>query len=187
VPNSQGTPAWIDAAHFNIADHVILAPADRPLTDENYFLAWCARRSVIPLDRNRPLWRLDIVPGLPSRQVGLLLVLHHVVADGLRGVTLVTSLLEPTPREQPIGQRTEVDGPLVHGVRDRQDLREIGRLPCDATQVMRLDEIKALLAPDRIEVALRTVIEVRSSGRGWADHRTAHLSSCLGRVDSADR
>ena len=73
-------------AHFNIADHVILAPADRPLTDENDFLAWCARRSVIPLDRTRPLWRLDIVPGLPSRQVGLLLVLHHVVADGLRGV-----------------------------------------------------------------------------------------------------
>ena len=99
----QGTPAWIDAAHFNIADHVILAPADRPLTDENDFLAWCARRSVIPLDRTRPLWRLDIVPGLPSRQVGLLLVLHHVVADGLRGVTLVASLLEPTPREQPEG------------------------------------------------------------------------------------
>ena len=96
----QGTPAWIDAAHFNIADHVILAPADRPLTDENDFLAWCARRSVIPLDRRRPLWRLDIVPGLPSGQVGLLLVLHHVVADGLRGVALVTSLLEPTPREQ---------------------------------------------------------------------------------------
>jgi WS/DGAT/MGAT family acyltransferase len=99
----QGTPAWIDAAHFHIADHVVVAPADGPLTDENDFLAWCARRSVIPLDRKRPLWRLDIVPGLPSRQVGLLLVLHHVVADGLRGVTLVTSLLAPTPREQPEG------------------------------------------------------------------------------------
>ena len=99
----QGTPAWIDAAHFKIADHVILAPADRPLTNENDFLAWCAGRSVIPLDRKRPLWRLDIVPGLPSGQVGLLLVLHHVVADGLRGVALVTSLLEPTPREQSEG------------------------------------------------------------------------------------
>ena len=29
----------------------------------------------------------------------------------------------------PWGQGAEVDGPLVHGVRDRQDLREIGRLP----------------------------------------------------------
>ena len=47
----------------------------------------------------------------------------------------------------------------MRGVRDRQDLGEIGRLPCDTAQVMRLDEIKALLAPDRIEVALRTVIQ----------------------------
>ena len=99
----QGTPAWIDAAHFTIADHVILAPADRPIIDGNEFLAWCAHRSVIPLDRKRPLWRLDIVPGLPSRKVGLLLVLHHVVADGLRGVALVTSLLEPTAHGQPAG------------------------------------------------------------------------------------
>ncbi|HEX3195984.1 MAG TPA: wax ester/triacylglycerol synthase domain-containing protein [Propionibacteriaceae bacterium] len=76
----QGTPAWIDATHFHIADHVVVAQADRPPTDENDFLAWFARRSVIPLDRKRPLWRLDIVTGLPSRQVGLLLVLHHVVA-----------------------------------------------------------------------------------------------------------
>jgi Wax ester synthase/diacylglycerol acyltransferase catalytic domain len=26
----QGTPAWIDAPQFNIAHHVMLAPADRP-------------------------------------------------------------------------------------------------------------------------------------------------------------
>jgi hypothetical protein len=66
-------------------------------------------------------------------------------------------------------------------------IMEIGRLPSDTTQVMRLKEIKALLVPDRIEVALPTVIEVRSSGSGWADHGTVHLPSCLGRVDSAAR
>ena len=94
----------------------------------------------------------DYAPATP----GLLIKLVHFKRDAGRLGKL---------RQQPIGQRTEVDRPLVHGVRDRQDLREIGRLPCDATKVMRLDEIKALLAPDRIEVALRTVIEVRSSGR----------------------
>jgi diacylglycerol O-acyltransferase / wax synthase len=93
----QGMPAWIDAPHFDIADHVVLAPADQPLTDENDFLDWCARRSLIKLDHARPLWRLDVIPDLPDGRIGLLLVLHHVVADGLRGVQLVTSLLEPTP------------------------------------------------------------------------------------------
>ena len=92
----QGTPAWIDAPDFDIADHVILAPADRSLNHENDLLAWCARRSLIPLERTRPLWRLDIIPGLPGGRIGVLLVLHHVVADGLRGVALVTSLLDST-------------------------------------------------------------------------------------------
>jgi WS/DGAT/MGAT family acyltransferase len=95
----QGTPAWIDAPHFDVSDHVVLAPADGPLTTEDDFLSWCARRSLIPLDRTRPLWRLDIIPELPGGRAGIVLVLHHVVADGLRGVALVTSLLDPTPDE----------------------------------------------------------------------------------------
>ena len=93
----QGPPAWVDAQRLDIAEHVVLAPADRPLRDEDDFLDWCAQRSVIPLDRTRPLWRLDVVPGLPGGRVGIVLVLHHVVADGLRGVVLVTSLLDPAP------------------------------------------------------------------------------------------
>ena len=96
----QGTPAWIDAPNFDITKHVVLAPADQPLNDENDFLSWCASRSVIPLERARPLWRLDIIPGLSDRRIGVLLVLHHVVADGLRGVALVTSLLDSTPLAQ---------------------------------------------------------------------------------------
>jgi diacylglycerol O-acyltransferase / wax synthase len=96
----QGTPAWIDAPRFDITQHVVLAPADRPLSDENDFLRWCARRSLIPLQRTRPLWRLDIVPGLPDGRLGVVLVLHHVVADGLRGVALITSLLDSTPEER---------------------------------------------------------------------------------------
>jgi diacylglycerol O-acyltransferase len=97
----QGTPAWIDASGLNISEHVILAPANGPLTRESDFLNWCALRSLMPLDRTRPLWRLDIVPGLPDGRLGLVLVLHHVVADGLRGVQLVRSLLDSEPEGRP--------------------------------------------------------------------------------------
>lgn len=93
----QGTPVWMDAAHFDIAEHVVLAPAAQLLANDEDFLMWCARRSMIVLDRHRPLWRMDVVPGLPGGRVGVLLVLHHVVADGLRGVELVTSLLDQAP------------------------------------------------------------------------------------------
>jgi hypothetical protein len=58
----------------------------------------------------------------------------------------------------------------VHGVRDRQDLQKIGGLPRDATQVMGLDEIKALLPADCFEVALRRVIGAGPSRCRRADH-----------------
>jgi hypothetical protein len=80
--------------------HVVLAPADHPLSDEDDFHSWCARRSLIELDRSRPLWRLNIVPELPGGKLSVLLVLHHAVVDGLRGVKMITSLLEPTPDDR---------------------------------------------------------------------------------------
>jgi diacylglycerol O-acyltransferase len=93
----QGRMAWIDAQHLDIGDHVVLAAPRRPVTSDDEFLDWCARRSVIPLDRTRPLWRIDVIPGLPGGRVGMLVVLHHVVADGLRGVALIAGLLDPAP------------------------------------------------------------------------------------------
>ena len=97
----QGRMAWIDAQHFDIGDHVLLAAPERPFTGDEEFLGWCARRSMIPLDRTRPLWRMDVIPGLPGGRVGVLVVLHHVVADGLRGVAMIAALLDPSPGDQP--------------------------------------------------------------------------------------
>lgn len=94
---AQGRPAWADAQGFRVEDHVVLADPGHEFGDESEFLAWCAQRSVIPLDRTRPLWRMDIVPGLPDGRVGVLVVVHHVVADGLRGVDLIGGLFDRAP------------------------------------------------------------------------------------------
>lgn len=40
---------------------------------------------------------MDVVSGLPDGRVGLLVAVHHVVADGLRGVAMMTGLFDPTP------------------------------------------------------------------------------------------
>jgi diacylglycerol O-acyltransferase len=93
----EGTAVWVDASGFDISRHVVLAPPQPGVMDEDSFLTWCATRSLIPLDRAFPLWRMDVAPRLPGGRVGVLLVLHHVVADGLRGVELVSSLLDPAP------------------------------------------------------------------------------------------
>jgi diacylglycerol O-acyltransferase len=97
------------ASYVVTGDHVVLAAPERPFTSDEEFLDWCARRSVIPLDHTRPLWRMDVIPGLAG-QVGVLMVMHHVLADGLRGVATIGALLDPAPgdeRDNPPGWRPE--------------------------------------------------------------------------------
>jgi diacylglycerol O-acyltransferase len=96
---AEGGPIWVDAPSFDVTQHVVLARPEPPLTEAS-FHAWCAGRSLLPLDRSRPLWRMDIVPGLGGGRVGVLVVLHHVVADGLRGVEIISTLLDEEPQPQ---------------------------------------------------------------------------------------
>lgn len=122
----QGRPVWIDAQRFRIQDHVVLVRPERAFVDEDEFLAWSARRSTIPLDRARPLWRMDVVPGLPGGRIGVVIAVHHVVADGLRGVEMIGGLLDqaadevvgPEPHYQPEPQPTAAEL-VVDNVRNR--------------------------------------------------------------------
>jgi WS/DGAT/MGAT family acyltransferase len=122
----DGGPVWVDDSGFDITAHVVLARSHRPLRDEQSFLRWCGERSVIRLDRTRPLWRFDVIPGLPGGRIGVLVVLHHVVADGLRGVELISSLLDPVPRsatEAPPPWRPEPPPSRAELVRNNLDRR----------------------------------------------------------------
>jgi WS/DGAT/MGAT family acyltransferase len=50
------------------------------------------------LDRGHPLWRLYVIDGLQTGQVGLYIKVHHAVLDGLAGVLLANVLFDVTPR-----------------------------------------------------------------------------------------
>ena len=60
-----------------------------------------------PFDRDRPLWQMTIVSGLPRRRAGLVIKLHHSIADGQGALGLAMHLLEfqaeaPAPEAEPI-------------------------------------------------------------------------------------
>ncbi|GAB7037658.1 MULTISPECIES: wax ester/triacylglycerol synthase domain-containing protein [Catenuloplanes] len=87
-----GRPLWIDDPDFAVARHVHQVAAPPP-GDEPALLRLTERLMMPLLDRAHPLWRLWLVTGPAGEAVAVVLVLHHVVTDGLGAIRLVSALL----------------------------------------------------------------------------------------------
>ncbi len=89
----EGMPVWAPDPAFDPEQHI--EGATLPVGAD--LVTWAAGRIVRPLPLDRPLWRAEIVDGLPGERFALIVVVHHVAADGLTGVTLAGSLLDRAP------------------------------------------------------------------------------------------
>jgi WS/DGAT/MGAT family acyltransferase len=146
----EGRPVWVHDPAFDPLDHITAAtlPAGTDLA------AWCADRIVRRLDPARPLWRIEVVEGLPDGRFGLLIVLHHVLADGLTGVAIAGRLLDTSP-DEPAGD-TPGSTPIPAPTRRA--------LVADARRARRRAAAAALRAVPRIPATLlRTARQVRDA------------------------
>ncbi len=84
-------PAWVSDPDFDLAEHVVAAPVDRPL-DQAGLLALVAELFEQRLDRSRPLWRIDTV-ALADGGSALIWRIHHALADGTASVRYARALL----------------------------------------------------------------------------------------------
>lgn len=93
VPFGCGGPVWADDPGFDIRPHVRALVCPAP-ADEQALLD--TARSVItsPLPRAVPWWSAVLVTGLADGTAALILVLHHVLADGLGGLAALGSLVD---------------------------------------------------------------------------------------------
>jgi len=91
----QGLPLWVDDPAFDLANHVRAVQVPAP-GGERELLGLCDELCLRLLDRARPLWELWLVAGLANGRVGLVLKLHHSLADGLAAVQLAGLLLDGT-------------------------------------------------------------------------------------------
>jgi diacylglycerol O-acyltransferase len=93
----EGMPVWAPDPSFDPMRHIDAAtlPAGADLA------TWAAGRILRPLPLDRPLWRAEIVDGLAGERFALIIVVHHVAADGLAGVALAGSLLDVRPDADP--------------------------------------------------------------------------------------
>ena len=64
---------------------------------------WSASSPATLLPRDRPLWRLVVVHGIEPDRAGLVLIVHHVVADGIGTVAQALRLLTPQLPHRQVG------------------------------------------------------------------------------------
>jgi len=96
APLGCGRPVWVDDGGFAIDRHIAGRPCPAP-GDEAAMLEAAAAAAVHPLPRDHPLWSVTVISGLSGGRSALVLVLHHVVADGIGGLALLTRLVDGAP------------------------------------------------------------------------------------------
>ncbi|MCK6211418.1 DUF1298 domain-containing protein [Georgenia sp. EYE_87] len=95
-PRGRGRPHWAAPAAVDLTRHVRTQQVPAP-ADEAALLELCCRLNERPLDRRYPLWEMWLLTGLGEGRVALLVRLHHVIADGVASLALLSSLLDPAP------------------------------------------------------------------------------------------
>ena len=91
-----GKPLWVDDQQFDIQRHVHQTAVAAPGGDLQLLDA-AARLYGQLVDRRRPLWELWFLTGVRDCRVGVLLKLHHSVADGMATVAIMGALLDFQP------------------------------------------------------------------------------------------
>lgn len=94
-----GAPLWVDAPTFDLAQHVQELPLEPPAGEAELLLAAEQLRRQ-RLDPSRPMWEMWFLTGLPDLRIGLLVKIHHTIADGLAAMTILSAFLDRTPRTQ---------------------------------------------------------------------------------------
>jgi diacylglycerol O-acyltransferase len=96
VPFGCGRPVWVDYPDFDLDQHVDVVHRSGPSTEESV-LRYAAVQITTRLSRDRPLWSARLLVGEEGRPVALILVVHHVLADGIAGLAVLGRLVDGGP------------------------------------------------------------------------------------------
>ena len=102
-PFNVGHPTWEDDPTFDLGNHV--EEVDLPEgADEATLFASIARIFAPQLRRDRPLWKMVLVQGLPGGRSAVMSLVHHCMVDGVSGIELLNTVADvqrDVPKEEP--------------------------------------------------------------------------------------
>jgi diacylglycerol O-acyltransferase / wax synthase len=125
APLGLGEPRWVDDPRFDVARHVVqLGDPDEEISDASF----AAIRDTLlstPLDRDRPLWQIALIPRLRDGRAAIVGRVHHAMADGAAAlqVAMLTIDVDNSPDAPPVPWRAAPPpsslqralDPFVHG------------------------------------------------------------------------
>lgn len=137
-----GPPVWVDDLRFAIENHVKAAAVKTP-GDESQLLELATSVYEKRLDRQRPLWELWLLTGALDGRAGVLLKLHHSMADGLAAVAIMGALFD-------LEAGAPEPAPVARTPRRMPTRRALRRENLSAKAGVALDAIGALAHPLRV-------------------------------------
>ena len=91
----DGEWVWQDDPDFSLKRHIRKVTLPEPGTDQQA-QEYISTRASQPFDSSMPLWEMDFIEGIEGSDKAMVLArFHHGIADGVRLVQVLLSLLDP--------------------------------------------------------------------------------------------
>jgi len=105
-----GRPYWLDDEHFDVDAHLSQVRCPVP-GSRDAAMALAVDALTRPLPRSRPLWRAIIVTDIadPHGNTALVMVMHHVLADGIGGLAVLAHLVDGADVSDELGRSIPPD------------------------------------------------------------------------------
>ncbi len=88
-----GHPRWEDDPNFDVKRHIDEITLPKGASYEELMATISAIHARM-LPRDRPLWKIVLIHGMPGGVTGMCMLVHHCMVDGVSGVELLTSLTD---------------------------------------------------------------------------------------------
>jgi len=109
-PLNLQTPRVVVDPDFDLGYH--MRRFSMPTATWDDVLTEARRQSMTDFDKERPLWRVTVVEGLPGGKAALIMKLHHAIADGQGTVQLGLALFDFTAEGTDLGPMPEAPEPV---------------------------------------------------------------------------
>ena len=96
APFNIGNPHWEYDPRFDIRRHILRITVNSP-GGEAELEELVGRLFSEVMNRDKPLWEIYVVEGLEGGRGALIVKVHHALADGIAGASLLRVMLDTTP------------------------------------------------------------------------------------------